>query len=132
MPVLRLGEAAMSWLLIVGEERSPKAIRMGVRWEDEALAAKPLFEALRACGLDPLADCRFVNWFEGDGPAVVRGWTGPVVALGRKVEKALGREGRAFVFVTHPAARGAIRRRDRYVAHVGEQLAPLLRLRRAA
>lgn len=35
-------------LVFVGERRSPAAIRMGVRWPDGRLAAKQLFDALRA------------------------------------------------------------------------------------
>lgn len=107
--------------LFVGEKRSNKARKLRVRWEDEALAAKPLFEALRACGIDP-ATCRFVNWFEG-GKGAVRSHTGIVVALGNKVQAALKAEKIEHIALVHPAARGAIRLRATYVAHVRQRLA---------
>ena len=103
-------------LLIVGERRSNLAIKRGVRWEDEALAAVPLFQALRAAGVEP-GNCRFVNWFE-DGEAVVRQHTGRIVGLGQKVQKALTAEGIKHIPLVHPAARGKIRLRANYIAHV--------------
>lgn len=106
--------------LFVGERRSKKARKLRVRWEDEALAAKPLFDALRACGIDP-AECRFVNWFEG-GKGAVRSHRGVVVALGNKVKAALQAERIEHVALVHPAARGAIRLRATYIAHVRERL----------
>jgi hypothetical protein len=107
--------------LFVGERRSPRAKAMRVRWENEALAAVPLFEALRAAGIDP-ATCRFVNWFEG-GKTVTRKHRGRIIGLGKKVQKALAAEGIAHVPLIHPAARGAIRLRANYVAHVVAALA---------
>jgi hypothetical protein len=111
--------------LFVGERRSPRAVQMGVHWHDEALAAVPLFEALRASGVDPAA-CRFVNWFDGDDRDLVRSWTGTVVALGKKVQKALSAEGVAHTPLVHPAARGTIRLRANYIAHVRQTLTPLV------
>lgn len=107
-------------ILFVGEQRSPKAVKLGVHWEDEALAAKPLFAALRVCGIDP-AKCRFVNWFE-DGAPVVREHVGTIVALGRKVQQALAAEGIACIPLIHPAARGSIRLRENYISHVANRL----------
>lgn len=113
----------MSKLLVVGHSRSQRAIQMGVRWEDEALAAIPLFAGLRAAGLDPLADCRFVNWFERGGRAAVRRHKGHIAGLGKEVQEALAARRVAHVPLIHPAARGAIRLRERYIAHVVERLA---------
>lgn len=110
----------MSQLLFVGERRSNKAKTMDVRWQDGALAAKPLFEALRECGINPV-DCTFVNWFEG-GKAATRRHVGVVVAMGNKVQQALDAEGINYIPLVHPAARGLIRRTDRYRAHVAKQL----------
>lgn len=110
----------MENLLIVGEKRSDLAIKRGVRWEDEALAAVPLFQALRAAGIDP-ASCRFVNWFEGNED-VVRAHSGQVVGLGQKVQKALASEGIEHIPLVHPAARGKIRLRANYIAHVVSRL----------
>jgi len=106
----------MTEILIVGERRSPKARKMRVRWEDEALAAVPLFAGLRAAGIDPGA-CRFVNWFEG-GKGATRKHRGRIVGLGKKVQRALSAEGIHHVPLIHPAARGSIRLRERYIAHV--------------
>jgi hypothetical protein len=111
----------MTTYLFVGERRSNKARKMGVRWEDEALAAIPLFEALRACGIDP-ATCKFVNWFEG-GKGTARRHKGIVVGLGNKVQAALSAEGIEHIALVHPAARGTIRKRETYIAHVRARLA---------
>ena len=117
----------MTDLLIVGERRSNLAIKRGVRWEDEALAAVPLFQALRAAGIDP-TKCRFINWFE-DGEAVVRKHTGRIVALGQKVQKAMTKAGISYIALVHPAARGKIRLRANYVAHVVSVMAAHMQAR---
>jgi len=112
----------MNDILVVGERRSERAVRMGVRWKDEALAAIPLFEALRACDIEP-EDCTFTNWFEGNaGKWATRRHKGRILALGKKVQQALVAEGIAHVPLVHPAARGAIRLRSAYIAHVAQAL----------
>ena len=111
-------------MLFVGEQRSKLAVKLGLRWEDGGLAAKPLFEALRACGIDP-AQCKFTNWFEpGQPEAIMKEYMKGerIIALGKKVQIAMMVEGIDFVPLVHPAARGKIRRRDRYIAHVKQQL----------
>lgn len=107
-------------LLFVGERRSNKAKQMGVVWSDGNLAAKPLFEALLAISIDPKKH-QFVNWFEG-GKAIVRKHDGLVVAMGNKVQAALAKEGIGFIPIIHPAARGAIRLRASYMAHIASRL----------
>jgi len=114
-------------ILIVGEQRSLTARRMKVWWEDEALAAKPLFAALRACCIDPTLDCVFVNWFDQDKWTVRRHSSGPILALGKLVQRALTEEGIPYIPLIHPAARGKIRLRANYIAHVVAQLAQLKR-----
>ena len=112
------------YYLFVGEERSKRAIKLGLTWADGGLAAKPLFEALRACNVNP-ADCQFTNWFERGGKvAVTRAQDEGrvVVALGKKVSKALTERRITHLKLVHPAARGRIRKRERYVAHVKEKL----------
>ncbi len=110
--------------LFVGEERSKRAKELKVTWKDGALAAKPLFEALRACDIDPDL-VHFCNWFEG-GQEQVRTSTVSskvtVVAMGKKVQAALEEEGIPHLAIVHPAARGRIRKRERYIAHVKEVL----------
>ncbi len=119
--------------LFVGERRSPTAIRLNVTWRDGRLAAKTLFAALCACGIEP-ADQEYVNLWHDDQTcwredraalALVadrerRGVT--VVALGRLVSARLSAAGISHRTLIHPAARGAIRRRDRYQAHVRDTL----------
>ncbi len=117
----------------VGERRSRRACAMEVTWEHGRLAARTLFEALRECSIRPERQV-FLNLFrEGEGgfevdPAALArvrelcrsGMT--VVALGRRVQRELTRAGVRHVPLVHPAARGAIRARERYRAHVAEML----------
>ena len=91
-----------------------------MRWQDGRLAAKQLVGALRAAGVD-LKQCEFVNWWKrGSRQRVVqhvrRG--GLVVAMGRKVGRALKNKGVAHLSIVHPAARGAIRKKERYSEHI--------------
>jgi hypothetical protein len=46
-----------------------------------------------------------------------------VVALGKRVSDELTKRGIKHVALVHPAARGKIRKRERYHAHVREKLA---------
>lgn len=111
-------------LIFIGERRSQRAKLLGVRWQDGALAAKPLFEALRFCGIDPL-ECTFVNWFDECCHTSVRVAASlgvKVIAMGRKVEKALTNSKIPHIALIHPAARGKIRKRELYIAHVAERL----------
>lgn len=110
-------------ILFIGEQRSKKAIAMGVHWADGRLAAKQLFDALRACGMDPTAH-RYVNAFEKLGANIrfIVGWQGPRVALGDKVANFLSGLGIPHVKLVHPAARGAIRKKEVYCAHVAKML----------
>lgn len=107
-------------LTFVGEERSPTARRKDWRWQDGRLAAKQLFDALRAAGEDPAACC-FLNLFERHGLAAARmhALAGDVlIAMGRRVQRALRVSRLPCIAMVHPAARGRIRRKDRYAAHV--------------
>jgi len=130
----------MARFLFVGERRSPTAIRRDWTWSDGRLAGATLFAALRATGLDPTdrGRIRFCNLFaERDGRLAVHpaglasvalasadGWT--VVALGRNVQAALTHHLLPHLEMTHPAARGFIRKTERYRAHVAAVLAPPL------
>lgn len=126
--------------LFLGERRSRKAVQMGVRWENGNLAARPLFEALRAHGIDP-AEQRFENLFREDteGPFVVREDAAQflaecrqyrIVAMGNRVSAVLRRLGVEHIKIVHPAARGRIRERPLYIAHIGEKLNGRADLRR--
>ncbi len=118
--------------VFVGEKRSDRAIEMGVRWADGRLAGRTLSEALEAAGIDVEAQ-RFVNLFrDGDGfhlsvhgvrfvrQLARKGWI--IVGMGKRVQAALVRLKVEHRELTHPAARGRIRRRDRYHAHVAVTL----------
>jgi hypothetical protein len=135
-----VGTAATGAGGYVGERRSPTAVRRGWTWESGRLGAKTLREVLRAAGVEPAAQVDLTRFSEDDpadwtpDPGRVRllaSWTtrarprGPratVVALGRRVQRALTRAGIAHRALTHPAAREAIRRRERSRAHVAAVL----------
>jgi hypothetical protein len=97
------------------------------------VAAHTLHAALRACSIDPNT-VLFLNLFEeGDGARVMdvtileqvrtlASESATVIALGRVVQR-LARYQISFVPLTHPAARGRIRTRAVYQAHVAEVLA---------
>jgi hypothetical protein len=126
--------------MFVGECRSITAQRKGWTWADGRLAAKPLFEALEAMGVDPKAHHYTNLWTDNvsgttianRGPGILgstiklimaRGSEGCViVALGKRVSAELAKRGIVHVALVHPAARGAIRKRERYHAHVAEKL----------
>lgn len=120
-------------LVFVGERRSRRAVELGAHWTNGRLCAKTLHDALRRAGVDP-AHVVFLNLFH-DEPAdglpcdnalqAVRSLAGTgarIVALGRRVQAALTRAGVAHVGLVHPAARGAIRARAAYQAHVAAAL----------
>lgn len=122
----------MPKFLFVGERRSAKAIRMGVTWLDRRLCSKNLHEALEEIGIDP-KQCKFSNIFEDEKDfddvnllalRSIRDLADDyqVVALGRKVESVLLRHHIAHIAVIHPAARGTIRKRENYIAHLRERL----------
>lgn len=122
---------APAWVF-VGERRSPRAIALGVTWQDGRLAAKTLHDALRSLGLDPARQI-YVNLFRENGSRAVdegvlrtlhaldnAGVT--IVAMGRAVQAALRRAGLPHRRMIHPAARGLIRARATYQAHVAAVL----------
>lgn len=121
-------------LVFVGERRSRKARELNASWTNGGLAAHTLHAALRACSIDPNT-VLFLNLFEeGDGAWVVDAVTleqvrtlaserAAVIALGWVVQRTLARYGISSVPLTHPAARGRIRTRAVYQAHVAEVLA---------
>jgi hypothetical protein len=110
--------------IFVGECPSDTAKRKRWTWYDGRLAAKQLFDALVACGVKPHQQ-QFVNLFTGPACRVNRRVVSfiriakcPVVAMGGKVQRALADLGILFRAMVHPAARGRIRRKDRYTRHV--------------
>jgi hypothetical protein len=119
---------AIRTFLFVGEARSNRAKEMGVRWRDGRLAAKSLFDALVTIGIDPL-DHYYCNRFErgaltrireiarqSDPPVIT------IVAMGKKVAKQLTIDGIEHIPITHPAARGRIRKKSQYANHLRNKL----------
>lgn len=123
-------------LLFIGENRSRTAQRRGWRWQDGRLAARPLFQALAAVDVDPAVQ-EFRNlWTDSEIPAISRTTLarirahqargGRVVALGKRVAGELARRGVDHLALVHPAARGVIRLRLNYIAHVVGILGPVV------
>ena len=110
-------------LLFIGEKRSKKAIQMRVRWESGRLAAKQLFDALYTIGINPKS-CIFINWFESGNPTYIKKNHTKyiIVGMGRKVQKVLTQNKIKHLQLVHPAARGLIRKKERYIQHVKEVL----------
>lgn len=124
--------------LLVGEKPSDLAQQKGLVWADGGLAAKQLFDALRATGHDPALHV-FFNLFgdraenaEDDEATVrcnadaIRALAATnrleVVAMGRKVSTRLTGYDVSHRLITHPAARGAIRGKAVYTAHIADRL----------
>lgn len=128
--------------LFVGERPSPRAEKIGATWQNGRLSGKTLREALQALHLDPDAHhylnlyqyarsredaaceeaaCREIARLAGEGYTVV--------GLGRLVSGRLHARRIPHLRMVHPAARGAIRKAERYRAHVADTLSRLHRQR---
>ncbi len=119
-------------ITFIGEKPSITAFEKGWTWKSGRLAAKTLFDALNALEIDP-DTCEFLNLF-GDHPddpelpgegrlERIGAIDGVVIAMGLKVSRQLELASIPHRTMRHPAARGAGRRRDLYLAHVRETLA---------
>ena len=104
-------------ILFVGEKQSPLARRKGWHWPDGHVAAKQLFDALEACGIEP-TQCKFANWLNTRSQAAIKAHVGPVVGMGNIVQTALTSAGITHIPIVHPAARGRIRKKERYIEHI--------------
>jgi hypothetical protein len=123
--------------LFIGEKRSTTAIKMGWTWESGHLAARTLDAALEAAGVHLFEYC-CMNILTDTGAldrevlrAIEHSLTKSrlqwhVIALGHTASTLLRRHGIPHVMMIHPAARGSIRKKGRYQAHVCTILAPLL------
>ena len=116
-------------IVFVGEKRSKRAIELGVTWNDRALASATLHTALSKILI--AGRLVFVNLWGDHGYldletiellrlSVRRRRT--IVGMGRVVQARLRSLGIPHKEMIHPAARGAIRDRARYTAHVNEIL----------
>jgi hypothetical protein len=113
----------MNEVLFVGERRSDTAKRMGVRWEDRALASKQLHDAFDAIGFDSLR-ARFINICTPGAAKVVYAHKGTIVGMGAVAQLWLAKRGIVHRPMIHPAARGKIRAKATYAAHVDSVLRP--------
>lgn len=123
--------------LFVGERPSHLADRIGATWANGKLAAKQLHDALRMLNIDP-AKQLYVNLWRTPGTgkpvdeypevqaivyiAECRAMGCVVVGMGALVCQELTRRGVPHLAMVHPAARGAIRKKERYQAHVASVL----------
>ena len=127
----------MRHLRFVGECRSITAKRKHWTWKDGRLAAKPLFEALEAIGVNPREQDYCNLWTDNIIPLIPpsriamlrneRKLGTVIVALGQKVSAELTKRKIEHVALVHPAARGKIRKRERYHAHVADKLGAITR-----
>lgn len=123
--------------IFVGERPSRTAVRRGWTWEHGRLAAKTLHDALARIGINPMKQ-KYINLFGDDCEKDAesdetnerillirrlnrRGYK--VVGMGRRVCHKLREAGVAHLSMRHPAARGRLRRRELYTAHVRQSLA---------
>lgn len=121
--------------VFVGEKRSQTAIKRGWTWESGRLAAKTLQEALLALGLRYGEHYTCRNLWDDAGEVCADtmrelarfvGHGAHLVSLGHKVDRLLCQYAIPALRIIHPAARGAIRQRAVYQAHVQTVLSPYL------
>jgi len=122
----------MMRILFVGERRSPRAIQMGVTWKDRRLAGKQLFDAFDTLGIDP-SKFEFTNVFETedffDHLEIATEENIPIIGMGRKVQRVLSNMDIEHIPMIHPAARGSIRKKERYAGHVNEVISQISTIR---
>ena len=130
----------MVQFVFVGERPSEKAYQSGYTWKDGRLAARTLFDALDRLAI-PTESRSFLNLFGdrpdsemGDGPEMDarlklirhQAKQSIIVGMGSRVSRALKRHSVAHVAIVHPAARGKIRAKEAYIAHVALALQPMV------
>jgi hypothetical protein len=115
-------------ILFVGERRSPRAIQMGVTWKDRRLAGKQLFDAFDTLGVDS-SKFEFTNVFETedffDHLEIATEKNIPIIGMGQKVQRVLRNMDIEHIPMVHPAARGSIRKKERYAEHVNGVLSQI-------
>lgn len=123
--------------LFVGERPSHQAIKIGATWQNGKLAGKQLRDALVTLNIDPDAH-QYTNLYSGPEAGCVKDsadlcdalgriWTAyeqdvTIVGMGAIVCQQLVQAGIPHLQMIHPAARGAIRKKERYTAHVASVL----------
>jgi len=118
--------------VFVGEKRSNRAIEMNVNWQDGKLAARSLIRALRASGIN-YQEQVFLNLFYDKDGYEIRSYSSEkikelakngaiIVGMGKLIQKHLEKLGIKHLKLTHPAARGKIRKKETYTEHVSKVL----------
>lgn len=124
--------------IFVGERPSPRAIKLGITWQSAGLSGRTLFEALLAAGIVP-QEQYYLNLYQSPFKDIkldlldeqlcitrIRQLTQQkglvVIGMGRIVQVRLEKYNIVHHKLIHPAARGAIRRKECYQAHVKENL----------
>lgn len=118
--------------LFVGERPSHQAVKIGATWQNGRLAGKQLRDALLALNINP-DEHRYCNlytrpdvgaWDRADEMMALceirdaqnEGLV--IVGMGAIVCAVLAFRGVPHLQLIHPAARGAIRKKERYTSHV--------------
>jgi hypothetical protein len=136
MSIERLRNPTVETFVFVGENRSNKAKEGNHTWQSCQKNGKPvlcaiqLWDALSGAGLDPKRQIFFNLWNDDGNPIssvprklkqmIDAGYE--VVGMGKNVQRELSRLSIPHREMTHPAARGKIRRKDLYRKHVKEVL----------
>lgn len=110
--------------LFVGEKKSETARKRGWSWKDGRLAAKQLFDAFATLSIKP-EDQIFVNISQPRCRlmcVLALGAQRPVVAMGQIASDYLTKYKIEHIQIVHPAARGKIRAKALYAAHLKERL----------
>ena len=111
----------MKEYLFIGERRSEQAKRNNWSWQNGISTARFLFSTLREIGIEP-DEQMFMNLWDDEGELQEIPTDRQIIAMGRIVQEKLSEMGIEHIGITHPAVRGAIRKRERYVDHLTEQL----------
>lgn len=107
-------------LLFVGERRSQRSLQLRVTWRSGKLAGKQLFDALSYMDIDPKY-CEFKNIF-GNSRWIKKNWQNYcVIGMGKIAQGKLDNMGIPYIPIVHPAARGKIRKKEKYIKHVRKQ-----------
>jgi hypothetical protein len=116
----------------IGEKRSEQAIKNNWHWEDNVSTAKFLLDCLKELGIEQ-KDIKFYNlWFDDgqlddillDGLYYMSNNYSKciVVGMGNTVCNKLDEKEVKYIKIIHPAARGKIRKKENYIAHLKERL----------
>ena len=117
--------------LFVGEEQSRTAKERGWVWGDPQLCSRTLLESIDESGVFSRENARFINLFENgtvqeSAVQFIKEFSSAVIGMGKKVQKELTKNGIGHYPLIHPAARGKIRKRELYHAHVRETLTDII------